>query len=123
MPLANVPETCVVFAMAGMSGFGLGLGLERLSRRMAVVKTVEKLLTWGLFITSGLYFSLATTPVLVARWFVYNPILHLVEYQRHAFDPGYPVALLDLRYPAVISVALLMTGLLIYGGVRCPDQD
>ena len=123
LPLANVPETSLIFAIAGLSGFGLGLMLDRLGRRVPLVKTVEKLLTWGLFVTSGLYFSIETTPPLVAGWFWYNPLLHLVEYERHAFDPGYPVALLDLSYPAVVMVGLVAAGLLVYGSVRCPAQD
>lgn len=123
LPAPDVPETCLIFAMAGVSGFGLGLTLEGLGRRVAFVKTVEKLLTWALFITSGLYFSIATTPALVARWYWYDPLLHLIEHERHAFDPGYPVALLDLRYPAVFTVGLLVTGLLVYRSVGCPDRD
>ncbi len=123
LPLANVPETSLIFAIAGLSGFGLGLMLDRLGRRVPLVKTVEKLLTWGLFVTSGLYFSIQTTPPIVAGWFWYNPLLHLVEYERHAFDPGYPVALLDLSYPTVVMVGLLAAGLLVYGSVRCPAQD
>ncbi len=123
LPLANVPETSLIFAIAGASGFGLGLMTDRLGRRVPLVKTFEKLLTWGLFVTSGLYFSIETTPPIVAGWFWYNPLLHLVEYERHAFDPGYPVALLDLSYPAVVMVGLLIAGLLVYGSVRCPAHD
>ena len=123
LPLANLPETSLIFAIAGLSGFGLGLMLDCLQRRFPLVKTVEKLLTWGLFVTSGLYFSLETTPPIVAGWFWYNPLLHLVEYERHAFDPGYPVALLDLSYPAVVMVGLLIAGLLVYRSVRCPAHD
>ena len=123
LPLANVPETSLIFVIAGLSGFGLGLMLDRLGRRLPLVKTVEKLLTWGLFVTSGLYFSIETTPPIVAGWFWYNPLLHLVEFERHAFDPGYPVALLDLSYPAVVMVGLLAAGLLVYGSVRCPAHD
>jgi len=123
LPLASVPETCAVFAIAGLSGFGLGLILERLGRLFSFLKTVEKLLTWAIFVTSGLYFSVETTPPQVAYYFLWNPMLHLVEYERNAFDPGYPVALLDLRYPACVMVFLLITGLLVYGGVRCPARD
>ncbi|RYB03052.1 ABC transporter permease [Lichenibacterium ramalinae] len=123
LPLPSVTETCRVFAMAGVSGFGLGLVLEGLGRRFSVMKTVEKLLTWGLFVTSGLYFTLATTPPLVARWYWYNPLLHLIEHERHAFDAGYPVALVDLRYPAAVTVALLVTGLLVYRSAGCPERD
>jgi len=123
LPLASVPETCAVFAIAGLSGFGLGLILERLGRLFSFVKTVEKLLTWAIFVTSGLYFSVETTPPQVAYYFLWNPMLHLVEYERNAFDPGYPIALLDLRYPACVMVFLLITGLLVYGGVRCPARD
>ena len=123
MPFPRVTETCLIFAMAGGGGFGLGLMLEGLGRRFSFMKTVEKLLTWGLFVTSGLYFTLATTPPPVARWYWYNPLLHLVEHERHAFYPGYPVALLDLRYPAVVTVVLIVTGLLVNRSAGCQEPD
>ncbi len=123
LPFANVPETCAIFAMAGIMGFGFGLILERLGRLVSFIKIVEKLSTWALFVTSGLYFSVDTSPPVVAGYFLWNPLLHLVEYERHAFDPGYPVAMLDLAFPAVVAVVMLVTGLLLYGSLRCPAQD
>ena len=73
--------------------------------------------------TAGLYFSLSLTPPEIAAWFWYNPLIHLLDYERHAFDPGYPVALLDLRYPAVVAAGTLLFGLLVHRGTRCAEPD
>jgi ABC-type polysaccharide/polyol phosphate export permease len=42
----------------------------------------------------------------------FNPLLHLVEYERYAFDPGYPIALVNLGYPTVFAMSLIMLALM-----------
>ena len=123
LPLPDVPTTFLIFGIAGGLGFGVGLTLDGIGSVVPLVKTAEKILTWALFVTSGLYFSLGTIPPIVADYFWYSPLIHLIEYERHAFDPGYPIALLDLRYPAVVMMVALTLGLLIYRRFRCPAHD
>jgi capsular polysaccharide transport system permease protein len=115
LPLPNVPLTFLIFSLAGVMGFGFGLLIERMSQIWPVVKPLEKIVTWALFITSGMYFSISTMhPPILARAVWYNPILHLVEYERHAFDPGYPVAQVTLLYPATFAIGFLFIGLLAF---------
>jgi len=115
LPLPDVPLTFLIFSIAGVMGFGFGLLIERMGQIWPVVKPLEKLVTWALFITSGLYVSISTAhPPILARVLWYNPILHLVEYERHAFDPGYPVALVTLLYPATVAIGFLFIGLLAF---------
>jgi capsular polysaccharide transport system permease protein len=112
LPVPDLLLTFAIFSMAGAMGFGFGLFMDQLGHLWPVIKPLEKLLTWVLFVTCALYFSLATTVPMLANVLWYNPLLHLVEYERHAFDPGYPVALVTLTYPAVFSIGLLFAGLL-----------
>ena len=111
LPVPALPLTCLVFAVAGLGGIGYGLLAERLGSIVPAFGIVEKLLSWLLFITCGLYFVVYHTTPLLAGFLVYNPLLHLIDFERHAFDPGYPVALVDLRYPIVVAGGVLALGL------------
>ena len=82
-------------------------------------KIIVKLMMWAIFVTSGQYISITSVRRTFAEILWFNPLLHLVEYERHAFDPGYPIALVTLIYPAAIAVALLMLALM---GMRATRQ-
>jgi capsular polysaccharide transport system permease protein len=116
----DVPLTVLVFLLAGAMGFGFGVLLEGLSRVWPVTKSLKNIFLWALFITCGIYFSISQTlqPIL-AEIFWYNPILHLVEYQRHAFDRGYPIVMVTLLYPAGVAGVLMFIGLMTN---RCTRQ-
>lgn len=120
LSVPDVSKTWLVLGIAAGMGFGLGLVLERITLVVPAMKTIEKLLNWALFVTSGLYFSLADIPPLAADWFWYNPLIHLIESERNAFDPGYNVLFIDLRYPAVVMACLLLTGVFAHAGLRRP---
>ena len=111
LPLPALPLTVLVFTVAGLGGIGYGLLAERLASIFPAFGIAEKLLSWLLFVTCGLYFVVYQTTPLLAQWLLYNPLLHLIDYQRHAFDPGYPVGLVDLRYPIAIAATVLTLGL------------
>jgi ABC-type polysaccharide/polyol phosphate export permease/cytochrome c-type biogenesis protein CcmH/NrfG len=111
LPLPNIEMTLLIFILSGTMGFGFGMLAEQLGEILPVTKIVEKLLSWALFITSGMYYSVANTNAQLARYFLFNPLLHLVEFERNAFDPGYPVGLVNLTYPATFAFALLALGL------------
>jgi capsular polysaccharide transport system permease protein len=93
-------------------GFGLGLISEQMSKRWPIVDIFTKLLAWALFVTSGQYFSIMTVERGWAQFLWFNPLIHLVEYERHAFDSGYPIAVVNLGYPASFAVALMMLALM-----------
>jgi capsular polysaccharide transport system permease protein len=111
--LPDLPLTALIFLLTGLLGFGFGLVMEGLGRVWAIAQPIEKIFTWSLYVTSGLYFSISKTTVLLGEIFWYNPVLHLIEYQRHAFDYGYPVGLVSLYYPAAWGLGLLIAGLMI----------
>jgi capsular polysaccharide transport system permease protein len=109
--IPDIPHTALIFLLAGGVGLGLGLVLEATSRWWPALEPMEKILTWGLYVTAGLYFSLSQLIPVLAEVLWYNPILHLIEAQRQAFDGGYPVAMITILYPAGCALGLLFTGL------------
>jgi capsular polysaccharide transport system permease protein len=93
--------------------FGWGLAGEALCRAMPVLEPIFHFLPWLVFLTSGVYFSFESVPLPMAMVDIYNPVLHLTEFQRYAFDPGYPIRFLSLSYPAVCAAAFLGVGLVM----------
>lgn len=122
LPLPDILMTVPIFVVASCMGFGFGLLAERLSALWPIVKTLEKLLSWALFVSAGLYFSLSTMhPPIVAAVMWYNPLLHLIEFERHAFDPGYPISLVTPVYPTIMAVVLLFSGLIAFKWLPARD--
>ena len=120
LPVPNLPMTFLVFAVAGAAGVGYGTLAERLTSVVPAFAIAEKLISWLLFVTCGLYFVVYDTTPLVAKFLLYNPLLHLIDFERHAFDPGYPIAYVDLRYPVAVAFGLLLLGLAAGQSVRRP---
>ena len=118
LPMPSLIQTAVIFAIAGSLGVGFGLLSERLGAISPFGRPIEKLITWALFVTSGLYFIVYHSLPVLAAVLLWNPVLHLVEFERHAFDPGYPLVLVDLRYPAVLAAGLLLLGLASCRAIR-----
>jgi capsular polysaccharide transport system permease protein len=114
----NVPLTAFIMLLSAMLGFGWGLLGEGICRAVPALDPVFHVLPWLVFISCGIYFSIATTPQILASIFVYNPVLHLVEYERYAFEPGYPVTLVNLWYPAACAAGLLLVGLALNRRLR-----
>jgi capsular polysaccharide transport system permease protein len=118
LPLPDLPRTALVFLVAGAMGVGFGLLTERLGTVWSIVRPLEKLTVWALFVTCGLYFVVDRVPPVLAALFLYNPLLHLVELERHAFDPGYPVMMIDSGYPGCVAGVLLVLGLAACRSIR-----
>ena len=110
LSVPDIPLTCLVFAVAGIGGVGYGILFERLAALVPGIAVVEKLLGWMLFVTSGLYFVVYSSGPIAGSLLLFNPLLHLIEVQRNAFDPGYPLLLVDLRYPAIVAAGLFTLG-------------
>ena len=78
---------------------------------------------WPAFARAALHFS---GPYFVAayltpdsRWFFgLNPVIHGVNWFRHAFYPFYPNALTDHFYIVEVALGLLVFGLVLEAGTR-----
>jgi capsular polysaccharide transport system permease protein len=99
------------YGLAALLGFSYGLVCAAICEVVPALKPVVKLMEWAVFISSGVYDSLLTIPVPVAKYIQYNPLIDLAEYQRHAYYPGYPIFMVTLTYPAVWAIGLAFFGL------------
>jgi ABC-type polysaccharide/polyol phosphate export permease len=103
--------TAYLVLLTAMIGLGFGLLSEAICRVVPILQPFFHLFPWLIFLSSGIYFSIVNVPEQLAIVDVYNPVLHLVEYERYAFDPGYPIGLVSLWYPAACAAGLLLLGL------------
>jgi len=109
----NIPLTIACFAMAVGLGFGYGLVTSGIGIMFPALLPFLKVTQWAVFITSGVYDSLVTMPKVMAVYIWYNPLIHLAEFQRYAYYPGYPTYLVSLTYPLFWTIGLILTGLLM----------
>jgi capsular polysaccharide transport system permease protein len=111
--IPNIPLTIIDFALAAGLGFGYGLVMSGIGTMVPALIPFLKVTQWAVFITSGVYDSLVTMPVIMATYVWYNPLIHLAEFQRYAYYSGYPTYLVTLTYPLLWAIGLILTGLLI----------
>lgn len=109
----NLLLTLETFAMAAGLGFGFGLVSNSIGVVVPALIPFIKVMQWAVFITSGVYDSLVTMPYIMAQVVWYNPLIHLAEFQRHAYYPCYPIYLVSLTYPLLWTAGLTLTGLLM----------
>jgi capsular polysaccharide transport system permease protein len=116
--LPNVPLSALLILLTAAIGFGWGLLIEGVGRMFPLVEPVTHFIPWLLFLSSGIYFSTATLPPEVLMVDLYNPVLHLLEFERSAFDPGYPIALVNLTYPTFCAGVFVLLGLTLNRYIR-----
>jgi capsular polysaccharide transport system permease protein len=122
IPVPNIPLTIYILFVSATLGLGLGMIVEGASRVMPMMEPVFHVLSYVLFLSCGIYFSFAMSPIVVQHVLYWSPLLHLVEYERLAFYPGYPVHLLSLSYPTGWAIGLLLVGLLVNRRLRYTEE-
>jgi ABC-type polysaccharide/polyol phosphate export permease len=100
-----------LYATASFLGLAFGLITSSIGTVIPPLAPFLKMFRWAMFITSGIYNSLSTMPRIEIVYVQYNPIINLAEYQRHSFDPGYPVFFASLSYPVELLAVLMLIGL------------
>ena len=100
-----------VLIVTAVMGMGLGLVMGAISRITPLIDPFLHILPWFLLMGSGIYGSITSSPPYLQKILVWSPPIHLTEYARYAFDPGYPVTLVNLWYPSLWAVGLLLLGL------------
>jgi capsular polysaccharide transport system permease protein len=111
IPLPNVVASIPALAVASVLGFGYGLFFGVLGRRWWVVQDLRIMLMLLLFMTSGLYSISPSKMSLLNEW--YNPMYHIIQTQRHALYPSFPLWQVTLLYPISWALGMVFLGLLL----------
>jgi capsular polysaccharide transport system permease protein len=114
----DIPLTALLIFLTLAIAFGWGLLIEGIGRLVPLIAPITHFIPWLLFLSSGIYFSTATIPPQILAVDLFNPVLHLVEFERYAFDPGYPVYMVNLTYPALCAAILPLLGLALNRHIR-----
>lgn len=110
----------MVFVMISLTamGFGIGLFMESLARALPVLDPIAHMMTWGFYITSGMYGCVSMSTGILTPYYLANPVLNMIEYARHAMDPAYPIALVSMTYFLWWTGISLVAGLLVSHALR-----
>jgi ABC-type polysaccharide/polyol phosphate export permease len=118
IPVPNIPLTAFILVVTATFALGLGLCFGAMGRAVPLIDPFLHMLPYFLFLGSGIYYSITNIPLAMANIFIWSPLLHLVEFERHAFDPGYPIGLVNLWYPFFCAVGVLVLGLALSKRIR-----
>lgn len=104
-----------VATLTALLGGGLGLFLAVSTSGQPRVRTMVRWIYLPLYLTSGVIFSIDRLPTEVMAWLTWNPVMHLVDLSRNAFEPRHALrAGLGWRYPASFVLVLLALALALY---------
>lgn len=72
-----------------------------------------------LYFASGVIFQVDLLPRDYIELLLWNPLIHLLELQRHAFIPAYaPTDGIQMLYPALAMLLMIALGLSLYRAER-----
>ncbi|MFG6449727.1 ABC transporter permease [Roseateles sp. BYS180W] len=95
--------------------FGLGLLLAVATARLPKSRVFVRLLSFPLYLISGVMFPLQMVPPAYQEWLLLNPLLHSVELTRSAFFPGYVLhSGISAAYLALWALVVLTVAMALY---------
>lgn len=104
-----------VAAVTALLGGALGLLLAVVTQGQPRVRSVVRMLYGPLYITSGVIWNVDKLPPGYFDWLSWNPMLHLVDLSRNAFEPLHPLHVgLGWSFPAAFTLVLLALALAMY---------
>lgn len=104
-----------VAALTALLGAGLGLLLAVFTQGRPRVRSLVRMLYMPLYILSGVIWNVDKLPAAWFDWLAWNPMLHLVDLSRNAFEPLHPLhAGLGWAFPAGFALVVLALALALY---------
>ena len=106
------------FLLTWLMGCGFGLVLGVWCHKFKELEKVQAYIQRPLLFVSCVLYSSATLPPEQAKYILYNPLAHTIEYTRVCLFPNYKTAELNLYLPAAVALIALAFGLMIYRNNR-----
>ncbi len=111
--IANPHAIVLGMLLAVMFAFGGGSLCSGLNLMWPTTRQIVPMITRVLFLTSGLFYSVADLPQAAQKILFYNPLTHMIEFMRHGFEDTYGRHYVSLSYAFSFAVVLLVVGMLI----------
>jgi ABC-type polysaccharide/polyol phosphate export permease len=119
-PLPNLLPGILVFVITVALGTGARLVFEAIGSIWPLANGIKKLLLFLSFLTSGIYSTgkpYGAEDILTQiSW--YNPLFHLLDRERGALWPGYPLVETSYLYPIAWALGLLALGTVLNRRLR-----
>ena len=107
------------FLMAGILGFGAGLGLGSFAVLIpSIVRLIPNFIIRPLMFLSGMFFTVEMIPESVRNYALHNPLLHITENIRSAFFYEYESAHASFAFPVLFTIAAIFIGMAIQRAFR-----
>lgn len=108
-------ELAGTIAIAAATGFGMGLSVAVLANDQPRARSLVRMVYFPLYFASGVVFSIGSLPEAWQGWLLLNPLLHVVELSRHAFEPAHRMLPgVQAGYPAAFALVLVAASLALY---------
>lgn len=112
-----MPHNVVQAMLAMLASITLGLGMGVVNGLIGLVfhmwVTGFMLFTIILWLTSGVMFLPNILPTEIQAWLYWQPTVHLVEWMREAYYPGYRSLILDKHFVLVYGMTMIVLGFAI----------
>lgn len=100
-------------------GFGFGTLVAILTHERPRARSMVRMVMLPLYFASGVIFQVDLLPRDYIELLLWNPLIHLLELQRHAFIPAYaPTDGIQMLYPALAMLLMIALGLSLYRAER-----
>ena len=109
--IERIADVLLGLFLATLLGVGMGLVGSSIRLYFPAYSNFQGVITRLLFFTSGLFFVADGLPREIQQWLWYNPVLHIIEWVRSAFFPGFESHFFELWYPVLCIMVLLYLGL------------
>jgi capsular polysaccharide transport system permease protein len=103
------------FLVLILFSLAIGICLSILVHAIEIVGIVVSIVLTALYFISGVIYPLSIIPAQYHHFFIYNPIVHLLEPIRQSYYATYPtIEGITILYPLSLSVIFLFIGLWFY---------
>lgn len=116
--LDSLPTAIACIFITWVIGSGLGLHAGIVCQKFNEIEKVITYVQRPLLFVSAVLYPIEAIPSDYAKYLLYNPLVHTIEYMRMALFPSYIVDSVNLYYPAAWAIAASTLGLVTYRNNR-----
>jgi len=109
----DVKQAFFAFSVSIFMGLGMGIVNALIGVVFHMWVTGFMLMMVVLWLTSGIVFDPNAIPIELRNFLYWQPIIHIVEWMREAYFPGYRSLILDKAFAVYYSLLLIVLGLTI----------
>ncbi len=104
-------EVLAAFGAIVLLGSGLGMANSAIRLYLPAYERIYSALMRPMYFVSGIFFVAGNLPQPARDWLLWNPLLHLIEWLRSGFFPGFDSQYVDRGYALGWALVLFFLGL------------